>query len=92
MTRGETIKRLTGTLLVLPCFIQISAQENISLQGEWGFRLDPEQAGIAGQWYARDFTDHVELPGSLDEQGIGIATEKTNMGRLTPETSYVGMS
>ena len=92
MAKGATIKRLTVTLLVLIGFIQISAQDSISLEGEWKFRLDPEQTGIAGQWYARDFEDHLKLPGSLDEQGIGTPVLKANMGRLTPETSYVGMA
>lgn len=79
-------------LLIPWCFIPAAGREGISLEGEWAFRLDPEKRGIMEQWYAQELPDRVRLPGSLDEQGIGVPHAAINMGRLTPLTSYTGIA
>ncbi len=62
----------------------------INLQGQWAFRLDPENIGLQEKWYLERLPDTVRLPGSLDEQGIGMKFTRKNMGRLTRETQYIG--
>ena len=46
-------------------------QKQIKLSGEWAFALDPNDTGIAEQWYNQSLTDKIRLPGSLQEQGYG---------------------
>lgn len=48
-----------------------SRQDKIDLAGKWRFALDPEDVGVAEQWYASTFDQTVNLPGSLQEQGQG---------------------
>jgi len=44
----------------------------IDLAGIWRCRLDPEDRGVAEQWYRLDaFEQTVRLPGSLTENGLG---------------------
>ena len=56
------------TSLLVCC--QQKVQE-LSLAGEWLVRLDPEDAGITEQWFNQPFTEKLQLPGSLQEQGFG---------------------
>ena len=41
------------------------------LAGRWRFKLDPEDEGVDGRWFATALPDRVRLPGSLQEQGFG---------------------
>ena len=68
----------------------MQSQELLSLEGTWNFRLDPENVGLVEKWFDETLPGEVILPGSLDEQGIGIPYTEVNMGRLTSETRYVG--
>jgi hypothetical protein len=45
--------------------------EKITLDGTWRYELDPNDSGVAGQWFGRSFTNSLQLPGSLSEQEIG---------------------
>ena len=65
-------------------------REVIDIQGQWAFRLDPENKGFGEKWYLERYTNTLRLPGSLDEQGIGMKFTMKNMGRLTRETQYIG--
>lgn len=51
--------------------------EAVSLAGGWRFALDREDAGVKEQWFARDLTGRIALPGILQAQGYGdeIGTE-----------------
>lgn len=44
---------------------------NLSLAGEWRFALDRSDLGIKDQWFARDLTERITLPGVLQSQGYG---------------------
>lgn len=63
---------------------------NMPLAGEWQFALDPEDAGVTGMWYNKEFNETVNLPGSLQEQGkgynIGTATKWT--GQIVDNSWY----
>ncbi|MBE0652980.1 MAG: hypothetical protein IH594_04235, partial [Bacteroidales bacterium] len=72
--------------------ILVEAQSEISLKGEWMFRLDSSDIGTRDHWFTQSFSDKVILPGSLDEQGIGVPPTEINMGRLTSDTRYVGVA
>jgi len=46
--------------------------EIIDLSGDWLFALDPDDKGVAEQWYNKTLKDSIKLPGSLQEQGFGF--------------------
>jgi len=45
---------------------------SIDLAGSWRFALDPQDRGEAEQWFQRDLEQSIRLPGSLQEQGLGL--------------------
>ena len=49
---------------------------SLDLAGSWQLRLDPDDEGEDGRWYAATLADQdvagaLQLPGSLQEQGFG---------------------
>ncbi|WP_035108582.1 exo-beta-1,4-galactosidase [Flavobacterium denitrificans] len=49
----------------------LNAQE-ISLHGNWSFKIDPEDKGVAEEWYKKEIKeDKIKLPGSMAENGKG---------------------
>jgi hypothetical protein len=60
-------------------------KSTISLQGEWLYRLDPQDQGIKNQWFNENFTGGIlRLPGTLCENGIGKALDLDY--EMTPST------
>jgi beta-galactosidase/beta-glucuronidase len=49
------------------------SREQIDLNGEWEFRLDPLNAGLQQKWFAPSerFTDSINVPGAWQAQGFG---------------------
>ena len=49
------------------------SREQIDLNGEWQFRLDPSNAGLQQKWFALSerFTDSINVPGAWQAQGFG---------------------
>lgn len=45
--------------------------DELSLEGEWAYQLDPQSKGIDEAWYTREFSETLMLPGSLNTNGIG---------------------
>jgi beta-galactosidase len=43
----------------------------VPLGGEWRFAMDRDGSGIKQQWFARDLSDRITLPGILQSQGYG---------------------
>ena len=78
-------KIVAFTALVLMSLACASAQQ-IDLSGAWSFELDPNDIGITSQWYSRQLSESVKLPGSLQEQGFG---EKPSA--KTQWTTRIGM-
>ncbi|MBN1421267.1 MAG: hypothetical protein JXP34_21010, partial [Planctomycetes bacterium] len=64
--------------------------DRISLRGEWAFRLDPEEVGVAERWFEKDLPDRIRLPGSTDEAGFGTAPTERDINRLTRLHRYEG--
>ena len=48
-------------------------EERESLDGEWRFRLDPDDAGVRDQWFraAAHLPDRIRVPGCWQGQGFG---------------------
>jgi hypothetical protein len=65
-------KLLFLLLLVAGCSSpkQVS-RESMSLSGEWKFAIDSLDKGISDEWYNKELTDKVRLPGSMAENGKG---------------------
>jgi len=61
------------------------AARSISVAGEWRLRLDPNDAGIADEWFNKSdlFPDIIHLPGSTDEQHFGTKNDARDPGHLT---------
>jgi len=57
-------------------------QDIVSLAGPWRFQLDPNDRGLVEQWFERNLTGQVRLPGCLTEQGIG--------DKVTVDTKWIG--
>lgn len=66
------------------------ARDKENLAGSWRICLDPAQKGYDGQWYRRTFSEHIQLPGTLDEAGYGIKQENVLLDRLNRIVTYTG--
>jgi len=65
-------KFLMLLFVVTGCTVPEQGDMNIlSLEGEWGFQIDSLDQGINQSWYAGEFEESVELPGSMAENGKG---------------------
>lgn len=53
--------------------LQHEAEKRVSLAGEWRFRLDPDDQGLADTWYEDPgiLRDTIEVPGAWQAQGFG---------------------
>jgi len=60
------------------------------LSGAWRFRLDAKAEGLAAEWFNQKLPDLIELPGSCEQRGFGLAPEKPEELRLTRVLEYVG--
>lgn len=68
----------------------IGYAQTISLEGNWRFKLDPEDKGTSEQWHSKTLSDEISLPGSCEEQGYGVKNIKADMERLTRDVAYEG--
>lgn len=50
-----------------------AAERRLSLDGDWRFRLDPDDCGIREGWFRRPahLTEHIRVPGCWQGQGFG---------------------
>ncbi|VGO12684.1 hypothetical protein PDESU_01237 [Pontiella desulfatans] len=62
---------LVFMLMALPVIGCLADDQVMDFSGSWGFRLDPDNAGIAAQWYGSETDQILTLPGCLQEQGYG---------------------
>jgi hypothetical protein len=52
---------------------QLKAQQHLSLAGDWHVKLDSANVGLQEQWFHQKFSEKIQLPGTLDDAGIGKA-------------------
>ena len=55
----------------------------LPLNGTWKFRLDVEDVGVAEKWFALQFDDTVQLPGTTDENRRGVKKDEQCVDRLS---------
>lgn len=41
------------------------------LDGLWNYRLDANDVGLEKKWYKTEFSETLQLPGSLNTNGVG---------------------
>jgi hypothetical protein len=85
------MKKLLFLLLVAAgCTNQkIDLRQNLSLAGEWKFKIDSLDLGIKEKWYNDLAVESVRLPGSLAENGKGDeVTLKTDWTGEIVDRSY----
>ncbi|GAB3903973.1 sugar-binding domain-containing protein [Mucilaginibacter boryungensis] len=100
MINKQAITGFLKTLIVthLCCVaLQGSAQQQISLAGNWKVKLDPQNAGLQQKWYTQKFEESIKLPGTLDDAGMGKKSTLTAdtltrevVLELTRKHSYIG--
>jgi beta-galactosidase/beta-glucuronidase len=83
-------KTLFLLLIVASCSREkMELRENLSLAGEWKFRIDSLDTGIQNKWFDNIGEETVELPGSMAENGKGDeVTLKTNWTGEIVDKSY----
>ncbi|MBO9151677.1 glycoside hydrolase family 2 protein [Chitinophaga sp. GCM10012297] len=68
-------------LIIIFLFASLGASaQTMPLAGKWQYRLDPEDKGVKEEWFNQRFERSLQLPGTLDDAGVGNAT------RLTPDS------
>lgn len=60
----------------------VSYTQQMSLAGEWKFKMDPVDKGITEKWYANSLPETVKLPGSMLENNKG--------DEVTVDTKWTG--
>lgn len=65
-------------LIVTSVGIGDDNRQQLLLDGQWQFQLDPDAVGQAERWFDSQtpFTNHIVVPGAWDVQGYGEETEK----------------
>ena len=91
------LKQLVFSIALLYCHFHANAQNTISLAGQWLVRLDSLHTGVNQQWYKQSAGQAIQLPGTLDDAGIGNAPtltaghlNKEVLLQLTRKHSYTG--
>ncbi len=79
-----TVRRIVPSAIVLVIIIFLSApllaqRDRLSLAGDWAFQLDPDDHGAAGEWFLRDLSDSVRLPGTTDTNRKGYPLRREDM-------------
>ena len=46
-------------------------KSELSLQGIWKFKMDPQDKGINENWFNQSFSETIQLPASMTERGLG---------------------
>jgi hypothetical protein len=78
--------------IVLTFFISCGKEESneIDLSGSWTFKIDTLDQGIGEKWFGKDFTEIIQLPGSMAENDKGndvtVHTEWT--GKIVDTTWF----
>jgi hypothetical protein len=82
--KKQFTQSLLFAMLLIGCVNSAMADETtLSLAGTWEFRLDADDVGVAEKWYAREFDDTVQLPGTTDENHKGIFKDEKCVDRLS---------
>ncbi len=65
----------------------------LDLAGKWECSLDPDDVGQSYRWFESKLDSIVELPGSLDENGLGeVNTASGDLSGLSRKVRYTGVA
>ncbi|MDF2477209.1 MAG: glycoside hydrolase family 2 [Sphingobacterium sp.] len=79
------------------CILAAEGQR-LNLAGRWGVQLDPKDLGLTKGWANKAFEQSIQLPGTTDDAGLGIANTlapaltKPQLSHLTRKNRYVGVA
>lgn len=82
------------TILLFSC--KQESTQHISLAGEWLFELDSTDIGVRENWFNREFSDKIALPGTTDGAMKGKpntlepAITRPQIAHLTRKHAYIG--
>jgi len=62
----------------------------IDLSGNWQFAFDPNDAGINQQWFLKDLSDSIKLPGTMALNHKGYENTDTTTKNLNRSFIYTG--
>lgn len=80
------------SLLALNLTASATAGDTLSLAGTWRFQLDPMGFGKTpgSELYLSKLNENINLPGSTDEAGKGVANRAQHVDRLSRKFEYCG--
>jgi hypothetical protein len=76
MPNNIRIKIYCILFLFISVNILQAANFSIGLSGKWSFALDPADAGLQEEWFAKELSGEISLPGILQSQGYGSPISK----------------
>lgn len=74
---------LVWTVIVGFAVLAAAGEMTIPLGGTWKFRLDAEDVGVEQEWFAQEFEDSIQLPGTTDENHKGTKIDERCVDRLS---------
>jgi hypothetical protein len=74
---------IAGVAALSLCAAKADSADAMSLAGTWRFRLDPDNAGVAKQWFKETLDDSVTLPGTTDTNFKGVVKDEKAIDRLS---------
>ncbi len=69
-----------------------NAREDIDLNGQWAFALDPQDEGISAGWQNATLAAAILVPGSWEEQGFGDPLTSHPLGLWSKQHNYEGVA
>jgi len=81
-------------LFVIPFILYTSCHTSkeyiIDLSGEWKFQIDNNNVGITNEWYNKNLTESIYLPGSMVENGKGeeVSVRTKWTGQIVDQSWY----
>ncbi|MEZ0538128.1 exo-beta-1,4-galactosidase [Fibrella arboris] len=67
----NSLRTLLLISFILLSFSSIAAPTPIALKGQWRFRTDPTDVGVAEKWFGTTLPETIKLPGSMLENDKG---------------------
>jgi len=79
-------------LFTLPLLLSVAGitQTSISVAGQWGFKMDPQDKGIAEKWFENKLPETVQLPGSMltNNKGNDVSVNTIWTGSIYDSSWY----
>lgn len=91
-------KTLSIAIFLIFTNVVSAQQQSIDLSGEWQFAMDSLNTGEEQEWFNKELTQQINLPGTTDEAGYGekhipgtlLCNEKSEIWGLARNFHYIG--